>query len=84
MAEHGGELSAGAPRLSVIIELINTVETNDVVTVASMTRPKPLPNEAMSDLAVNMENAVNAGDMENAESAVNMENAESGCLYIFL
>ncbi|KAM1432025.1 hypothetical protein FF1_014227 [Malus domestica] len=63
--------------LSVIIELINTVETNDVVTVASMTRPKPLPNEAMSDLAVNMENAVNAGDMENAESAVNMENAES-------
>ncbi|KAM1072440.1 hypothetical protein ACFX13_017954 [Malus domestica] len=38
--------------LSVIIDLINTVETNDAVTVASMTRPKPLPNEAMSDLAV--------------------------------
>ncbi|RXH92404.1 hypothetical protein DVH24_033300 [Malus domestica] len=54
--------------LSVIIDLINTVETNDVVTVASMTHPKLLPNEAMSDLAVNMENTVNAWDMENAES----------------
>jgi len=51
------------------------VETNDVVTVASMTHPKLLPNEAMSDLAVNMENTVNAWDMENAES---------DCLYIFL
>ncbi|TKY54896.1 Mediator of RNA polymerase II transcription subunit 17 [Spatholobus suberectus] len=38
--------------LSVIIDLINTVETNDAVTVASMTRPKLLPNEALSDLAV--------------------------------
>lgn len=38
--------------LSVIIDLINTVEANDAVTVASMTRPKPLPNEALSDLAV--------------------------------
>ncbi|RXH99966.1 hypothetical protein DVH24_030457 [Malus domestica] len=33
------------------------VETNDAVTVASMTHPKSLPNEAMFDLAVNMENA---------------------------
>ncbi|MFQ6660693.1 hypothetical protein Gotur_029111 [Gossypium turneri] len=38
--------------LSVIIDLINTVEANDAVTVAGMTRPKPLPNELMSDLAV--------------------------------
>ncbi|KAL3535839.1 hypothetical protein ACH5RR_004300 [Cinchona calisaya] len=38
--------------LSVIIDLINTVETNDAVTVASMTRPKQLPNELLSDLAV--------------------------------
>ncbi|CAJ1944434.1 unnamed protein product [Sphenostylis stenocarpa] len=38
--------------LSVIIDLINTVEANDAVTVASMTRPKLLPNEALSDLAV--------------------------------
>lgn len=38
--------------LSVIIDFINTVETNDAVTVASMTRPKSLPNEALSDLAV--------------------------------
>lgn len=38
--------------LSVIIDLINTVEANDAVTVASMTRPKQLPNELLSDLAV--------------------------------
>ncbi|KAF7838682.1 Mediator of RNA polymerase II transcription subunit 17 [Senna tora] len=38
--------------LSIIIDLINTVEANDAVTVAGMTRPKPLPNEALSDLAV--------------------------------
>lgn len=38
--------------LSVIIDLINTVETNDAVTVASMTRPKPFHDEVMSDLAV--------------------------------
>ncbi|XAR66918.1 hypothetical protein NMG60_11013297 [Bertholletia excelsa] len=40
--------------LSVIIDLINTVEVNDAVTVAGMTRPKPLPNEQLSDLAVSM------------------------------
>jgi hypothetical protein len=28
------------------------VEANDAVTVASMTKPKSLPNEALSDLAV--------------------------------
>ncbi|CAI9100179.1 OLC1v1037120C1 [Oldenlandia corymbosa var. corymbosa] len=38
--------------LSVIIDLINTVEANDAVTVASMTKPKQLPNEHLSDLAV--------------------------------
>eukprot|EP00268_Persea_americana_P054664 TRINITY_DN6288_c0_g1_i2.p1 TRINITY_DN6288_c0_g1~~TRINITY_DN6288_c0_g1_i2.p1 ORF type:complete len:668 (-),score=144.68 TRINITY_DN6288_c0_g1_i2:597-2600(-) len=38
--------------LSVIIDLINTVEANDAVTVACMTRPKQLPNEVLSDLAV--------------------------------
>ncbi|KAH7854112.1 hypothetical protein Vadar_010234 [Vaccinium darrowii] len=38
--------------LHVIIDLINTVEANDAVTVAGMTRPKQLPNEQLSDLAV--------------------------------
>ncbi|GAB2300357.1 hypothetical protein Dimus_034396 [Dionaea muscipula] len=38
--------------LTVIIDLINTVEANDAVAVAGMTRPKPLPNEALSNLAV--------------------------------
>ncbi|KAK9073824.1 hypothetical protein SSX86_006418 [Deinandra increscens subsp. villosa] len=38
--------------LSVIIDLINTVEANDAVTVAGMIRPKQLPNELLSDLAV--------------------------------
>ncbi|CAN8300776.1 unnamed protein product [Cochlearia groenlandica] len=38
--------------LSVIIDLINTVEANDAVTVSGMTRPKPMPNEILSDLAV--------------------------------
>ncbi|KAH6803474.1 RNA polymerase II transcription mediator [Perilla frutescens var. hirtella] len=38
--------------LSVIIDLINTVEANDAVTVAGMTRPKQLPYEHLSDLSV--------------------------------
>ncbi|CAN0900243.1 Mediator of RNA polymerase II transcription subunit 17 [Linum grandiflorum] len=38
--------------LSVIIDLIQTVEANDAVTVAGMTRPKLLPNEHLADLAV--------------------------------
>lgn len=38
--------------LSVIIDSINTVEANDAVTVAGMTRPKPLSNEVLSDLSV--------------------------------
>jgi len=28
------------------------VQANDAVTVAGMTRPKPMPNEILSDLAV--------------------------------
>ncbi|KAJ9163124.1 hypothetical protein P3X46_022827 [Hevea brasiliensis] len=38
--------------LSVVLDLINFVEANDAVTVASMTRPKPLPDEHLADLAV--------------------------------
>ncbi|WOG96627.1 hypothetical protein DCAR_0415963 [Daucus carota subsp. sativus] len=45
-------LQAAHQELSVIIDLINTVEVNDAVTVAGMTRPKQLPNELLSDLAV--------------------------------
>ncbi|KAM6580237.1 hypothetical protein CsatA_004011 [Cannabis sativa] len=45
-------LQLAQQELSVIVDLINTVEANDAVTVASMTRPKPLPNEVLSDLAV--------------------------------
>uniref|UniRef100_A0A1D1YJS2 Mediator of RNA polymerase II transcription subunit 17 n=1 Tax=Anthurium amnicola TaxID=1678845 RepID=A0A1D1YJS2_9ARAE len=40
--------------LSVVIDLINTVEANDAVTVAGMTRPKQLPNEVLSDNAVSV------------------------------
>ncbi|EPS70468.1 hypothetical protein M569_04289, partial [Genlisea aurea] len=40
--------------LSVIIDLINTVEANDAVTVAGMTRPKLLLNESLSDLSVSI------------------------------
>ncbi|XP_051119340.1 mediator of RNA polymerase II transcription subunit 17 [Andrographis paniculata] len=47
-------LNLARQELSVIIDLINTVEANDAVTVAGMTRPKPLPNEQLSDLAVSM------------------------------
>lgn len=45
-------LQSAHQELSVIIDLINTVEVNDAVTVAGMTRPKQLPNELLSDLAV--------------------------------
>ncbi|XP_022899564.1 mediator of RNA polymerase II transcription subunit 17-like [Olea europaea var. sylvestris] len=45
-------LQLARQELSVIIDLINTVEANDAVTVAGMTRPKQLPNEILSDLAV--------------------------------
>ncbi|KAG9459666.1 hypothetical protein H6P81_004174 [Aristolochia fimbriata] len=38
--------------LSVIIDLINTVEVNDAVTVAGMSRPKQSAGEMLSDLAV--------------------------------
>ncbi|CAO2822695.1 unnamed protein product [Amaranthus hypochondriacus] len=45
-------LQSAHQELSVIIDLINTVEANDAVAVAHMNRPKPLPNEVLSDLAV--------------------------------
>lgn len=45
-------LQSAHQELSVIIDLINTVEANDAVTVAWMQRPKQLPNEVLSDLAV--------------------------------
>ncbi|KAK4791842.1 hypothetical protein SAY86_032255 [Trapa natans] len=38
--------------LSVIIDLIKTVEANNAVAVVSSTRPKPSPHEQLSDLAV--------------------------------
>ncbi|XP_039122624.1 mediator of RNA polymerase II transcription subunit 17 [Dioscorea cayenensis subsp. rotundata] len=38
--------------LSIILDLINTVEANDAVAVAGMQRPKQLPNENVSDVAV--------------------------------
>ncbi|CAA6672665.1 unnamed protein product [Spirodela intermedia] len=45
-------LHLASQELSVIIDLINTVEANDAVAVAGMTRPKQLPNELLSDLSV--------------------------------
>ncbi|XP_072954486.1 mediator of RNA polymerase II transcription subunit 17 isoform X1 [Typha angustifolia] len=45
-------LQVAHQELSVIIDLINTVEANDAVAVAGMQRPKQLPNEALADLAV--------------------------------
>ncbi|KAL5729540.1 hypothetical protein ACHQM5_002478 [Ranunculus cassubicifolius] len=45
-------LHSAHQELSVIIDLIHTVEANDAVTVAGMTRPKPLPNEVLSDLSI--------------------------------
>ncbi|KAI4380668.1 hypothetical protein MLD38_006834 [Melastoma candidum] len=38
--------------LSVIIDIISTVEANDAVVVTSITKPKQLLNESLSDLAV--------------------------------
>lgn len=46
------DLQLAQQELSVIMDLINTVEANDAVTVAGMQRPKQLPNEVLSDLAV--------------------------------
>ncbi|RXH80994.1 hypothetical protein DVH24_004908 [Malus domestica] len=61
MAGHGGELAAGAP---------GALRYHRAHQHCHMMCPKPLPNEAMSDLAVNMENAGNAGDMETAETFI--------------
>ncbi|KAJ1281596.1 hypothetical protein BS78_04G317800 [Paspalum vaginatum] len=38
--------------LSVVIDLIGTVEANDIVAVASTTKPKSQPNEILVDMAV--------------------------------
>ncbi|KAF6168246.1 hypothetical protein GIB67_011631 [Kingdonia uniflora] len=38
--------------VSVITDLIHTVEANDAVTVVGMTKPKQLPNEVLSDLSI--------------------------------
>lgn len=46
------DLNTACQEIAVIIDLINTVEANDAVTVAGMQRPKPLPNEVLADLAV--------------------------------
>lgn len=45
-------LQLAQQELSVVLDLINTVEANDAVTVASITRPKALPHEVLSDHAV--------------------------------
>ncbi|XP_074281049.1 mediator of RNA polymerase II transcription subunit 17 [Silene latifolia] len=45
-------LQLARQEIQVIVDLIATVEANDAVAVAVMNRPKPLPNEALSDLAV--------------------------------
>ncbi|KAG0485765.1 hypothetical protein HPP92_009616 [Vanilla planifolia] len=45
-------LQLAQQELAIILDLINTVEANDAVTVAGMQRPKQLPHEALSDIAV--------------------------------
>lgn len=45
-------LRSAHQELTVIIDLINTVEKNESVAVTGMTRPKQLPNELLSDLAI--------------------------------
>ncbi|GAB2216048.1 hypothetical protein Droror1_Dr00023815 [Drosera rotundifolia] len=45
-------LQLAQQELSVIIDLISTVEADDAVSVSVMSRPKPLANEALADLAV--------------------------------
>ncbi|KAI0491643.1 hypothetical protein KFK09_025903 [Dendrobium nobile] len=45
-------LQLAQQELSIILDLISTVEANDAVTVAGMQRPKQLPHESLSDIAV--------------------------------
>ncbi|KAK8968867.1 Mediator of RNA polymerase II transcription subunit 17 [Platanthera guangdongensis] len=45
-------LQVAQQELSIILDLINTVEANDAVTVAGMQRPKQLPHESLSDIVV--------------------------------
>lgn len=45
-------LQLAQQELSIILDLINTVEANDAVAVAGMQRPKQLPHESLPDIAV--------------------------------
>ncbi|KAK3163655.1 hypothetical protein QOZ80_1AG0006450 [Eleusine coracana subsp. coracana] len=45
-------LQQAQQELSVVIDLIGTVEANDAVTVVSTTKPKSQPNEILVDMAV--------------------------------
>ncbi|PAN31754.1 hypothetical protein PAHAL_5G442200 [Panicum hallii] len=45
-------LQQAQQELSVVIDLIGTVEANDAVAVASTTKPKSQPNEILVDMAV--------------------------------
>ncbi|KAL6626565.1 hypothetical protein ACP70R_030291 [Stipagrostis hirtigluma subsp. patula] len=45
-------LQQAQQELSVVIDLIDTVEANDAVAVASTTKPKSQPNEILVDMAV--------------------------------
>ncbi|KAL5206399.1 hypothetical protein ABZP36_034608 [Zizania latifolia] len=45
-------LQQAQQELSVVIDLISTVEANDAVAVAGMLKPKSLPNETLVDTAV--------------------------------
>ncbi|KMZ63970.1 hypothetical protein ZOSMA_38G00790 [Zostera marina] len=45
-------MQAAQQELSLIIDVINTVEANEAVAVAGMAKPKPLTNEILSDLSV--------------------------------
>jgi mediator of RNA polymerase II transcription subunit 17 len=45
-------LQQAQQELSVVIDLISTVEANDAVAVAGMLKPKSLPTETLVDTAV--------------------------------
>ncbi|XP_040385370.1 mediator of RNA polymerase II transcription subunit 17 [Oryza brachyantha] len=45
-------LQQAQQELSIVIDLISTVEANDAVAVAGMLKPKSLPNETLVDTAV--------------------------------
>jgi hypothetical protein len=45
-------LQQAQQELTVVLDLISTVEANDAVTVATASKPKSTPNEALVDMAV--------------------------------